>query len=76
MITFLKDDGQIEVGFSGCCCPPGQRREGMHTNSSTSWWRINSEPWVNTIHPTGVRILAEAAESCEDFLTAARTENV
>jgi hypothetical protein len=67
-MTFNKPDGVIEIGHSGCCCPPGERRDGMHTNCATSWWRVGASAWhrfdMGSHH---VRILAEAAESAREF---------
>jgi hypothetical protein len=62
-----KPDGQIEVGVSACCCPPGQRHDGQHTNAITSWYRVNNEPWSKCRSTSSVIVLAEAADSCEDF---------
>jgi hypothetical protein len=69
-MIFQKPDGAIELGFSGCCCPPGERRKGMHTNACTSWFRVKDGKWPRDLNPTNTRILAEAALSTADFLSA------
>lgn len=72
MSTFAKPDGVIEFGMSGCCCPPGAMRAGQHTNSSTSWYRVNDGPWRRQILTSGsMRTLAMAAETVAEFEDAA-----
>jgi hypothetical protein len=74
-VKFCKPDGDIEFGFSSCCCPPGQRRPGQHTNSSTFWFRIirpsqPPQPWRRARTFSGSNVLADAARSCDEFLEA------
>lgn len=70
-MKILKPDGAIELAISGCCCPPGQMKQGLHTNSTTVWWRVNDEPWQHMHRSmTHYRILAEAAETVEEFVEA------
>jgi len=59
-------DGIIETGISGCCCPPGLNRNGMHTNSSTSWIRLNQGEWKYFRNSTHNRVLLAAAETAEE----------
>lgn len=66
-MVIQKSDGVIELGISGCCCPPGKIKKGMHTNSTTQWFRINNEDWIRDFHRNNTHILAEAAIDCEDF---------
>lgn len=70
-MIYKKTDGYIELENSGCCCPPKQKKLGQHTNSTTSWWRINNGEW-NRISKSfhHYTTLAEAAESVDDFLDA------
>jgi hypothetical protein len=78
MIIHKKPDGVIEFGLSGCCCPPGQRRPGQHTNSCTRWFRVNppeesEEPkgqWKRYQRAVHTMELAQAAETCDEFLDA------
>ena len=65
-----KPDGVIELGESACCCLPGARRKGMHTNCSTSWWRTNGGDWVRDERSRSTRILAGAANTVEEFIAA------
>jgi hypothetical protein len=67
-----KPDGVIELGMSGCCCPPGQRKPGMHTCACTTWWRVNEGPWVRYEDLNNVRTLAGAAETCLEFVEAVK----
>lgn len=69
-MKFTKPDGVIEFGFSGCCCPPGQRRPGQHTNATTRWWRVNEGAWQPVRRQSHTRTLAEAAETCAEFQQA------
>lgn len=64
---FPKPDGVVELGQSACCCPPGQRHNGQHTNACTSWWRVTGKPWVKARSVSSLLVPAEAAESCADF---------
>lgn len=64
---FQKSDGVIELGASGCCCPPGEQRPGQHTNACTSWYRTGDKPWCRCRSVASLLVPAEAAESCEDF---------
>ena len=62
-----KPDGVIEFDTSGCCCPPNQIKKGMHTNSTTQWFRVNSGEWLRDFYRNNTLILAEAAVDCADF---------
>jgi hypothetical protein len=75
-MTIQKPDGWIELGISGCCCPPGKARPGMHTNCATSWWRRDGGEWVSYTRQSHVRTLAAAAESVEEFLDCMKTGRV
>lgn len=66
-MKYEKPDGVIEPTFSACCCPPGEKRKGMHTNSCTFWWRVNNGAWVQHRGDSGTRILAGAANTCAEF---------
>jgi hypothetical protein len=66
-MKFPKPDGVIEYGISGCCCPPGEIRKGMHTNSTTSWWRIDSGAWNRIRHQSTFMTFAQASETCAEF---------
>lgn len=68
-MIFNKPDGIIEVESSGCCCPPGQQREGQHTNSGTRWWRVNGGPWNPQPSPrVGLVSTAAVMDTCENFV--------
>ncbi len=74
-MNYDKPDGRIEIGFSGCCCPPGADRRGrMHTNACTSWWRVvgpvNTSQWFRDNRRNHTRTLAEAANTCAEFIEA------
>lgn len=62
-----KPDGVIEYGMSGCCCPPGVKRGGLHTCACTSWYRVNGGEWKHLRRWYDFQVFAEAAESCADF---------
>lgn len=67
-MSYEKPDGTIHYGLSGCCCPPGdKRRHGLHTNSSTSWFRINNGAWHRIPDMNEFRLIAGAAETCAEF---------
>lgn len=66
----IKPDGIIELGSSGCCCPPGQRKGGQHMNCGTSWYKINDGEWVQCMRISFVRKLAETSETCASFKDA------
>ena len=68
-MTYAKPDGVIEIDGSACCCPPGQRRPGQHTNCTTNWYRAGGE-WKPLRRMQHTRELAEAAETCAEFLEA------
>jgi hypothetical protein len=71
-MIFTKPDGTIELGTSGCCCSPGFKRKGMHTNSTTSWWRVNDGCWKRMVKGSHhYQTLAEAAETVSEFCDAA-----
>lgn len=63
-----KPDGTIQIESSGCCCPPGMRRKGQHTNSTTCWVRIDLGEW-KIVHSIS-RAVNEARKcgSVEEFL--------
>ena len=68
-----KPDGTVEYGMSGCCCTPGPRRGGQHTNCGTEWWRVNTGYWFQPsqrFSQRDLRILAECAKTCVEFLDA------
>lgn len=71
-----KPDGVIELAISTCCCPPGKRHKGQHTNAGTSWWRIwyrndLQGPWNQYHHhKCKVRELAVVHKTCEVFMEA------
>jgi hypothetical protein len=69
-MTYEKPDGVIEYGCSGCCCPPGERRAGLHTNSGTSWYRVKAGPWKGITHLGDFRTFAAASETCAEFSLA------
>lgn len=72
-MKFEKPDGVIELGYSGCCCPPGEQRPGQHTNSTTQWARVFGGPWLRIHSLSRTRIFAGAANSCAEFLAVMRT---
>jgi hypothetical protein len=74
-MIFDKPDGRIELANSSCCCPPGPKHAGMHTNAGTTWWRVVSEEWRDAWHPlrggmSNALVLARAANSCDEFVDA------
>jgi len=73
-MKYEKPDGTIEIESSGCCCPPGKRRDGMHTNSFTHWWRVNQGEWQRYDSLNSTRLLAGAAETCTEFEEAMENE--
>ena len=72
-MTFTKPDGVIELEASGCCCPPGVRRGGIHTRGFTNWYRIlplgqDNPVWESDPnHSESVRA-AEASATCAQFV--------
>lgn len=66
-MKFAKPDGEIEIVSSGCCCPPGERGRGMHTNAITHWCRTNSGQWRKLRGTSGALLLADAANTCAEF---------
>jgi len=72
MIAFEKPDGIIEIEASGCCCPPGGHRSGrQHTNSSTSWWRVNGGEWHKLrANSLAIAIANRTGSNCADFVDA------
>ena len=78
-MRYEHEDGAIELQFSGCCCPPGERREGQHTNATTDWWRIHwkdgtTTDWERYHWGTRTRLFAQAANNCQDFVEAMKQE--
>jgi hypothetical protein len=77
-MKFIKPDGTIELATTGCCCPPGAPRRGLHTNCGTQWWRIVAEgeagPWSKILRFSSTRTLAAAAESCAEFVEALKID--
>jgi hypothetical protein len=74
-MTFTKTDGTIEIDGSGCsCCPPGTKRIGQHTNSCSSWWRVNGGEWHKLRTTTlALAIANRAGSNCADFEDAMAT---
>lgn len=73
-----KPDGVIELGFSACCCHPGERGEGQHTNGCTKWYRIHWRdgevtPWESDPWPSKTRRCAVQMDSCTRFLEYLKT---
>lgn len=73
MNIYEKPDGRIEFGLSGCCCPPGERHSGQHTNCATEWVRVNGGTWQRSVR-NHHRILAGAAETCAEFEEALKKQ--
>ncbi len=73
-MKITKPDGIIEIEGSGCCCPPRQRRPGLHTNACTSWWRVNGGEWHKIRSQKDAWILAEAANWVAEFAEAMKPE--
>lgn len=70
-----KTDGTIEIESSGCCCPPGAKRPGMHTNSCTNWWRVNGSEW-HKLSATAIALsVANRAGKTSEFVDAMRAFN-
>ena len=69
-MKFQKPDGVIEYGASGCCCPPGERGFGMHTNCGTMWWRVDNGTWHKIRSQHEFMVYAQAAETCQEFIGA------
>lgn len=68
-MTYEKLDGVIEIGFSGCCCPPGQVREGiMHTNSTTDWVRFGGGTWHRVHRQSWARLYADCSVSVRECI--------
>jgi hypothetical protein len=65
-MKYEKPDGVISVQMSGCCCPPGKPRGGQHTNSGTSWIRIDDGEW-NPCRSSVARRAALSSETVKEF---------
>lgn len=75
-MKFYKPDGYIEIEMSGCCCPPtGKRKTGLHTNATTLWFRVNEGDWVSVRKSHHTYVLADAAETVQEFMDAMESEN-
>jgi hypothetical protein len=72
-MKYEKPDGVIETGFSGCCCPPGGRRRGQHTNCGTSWVRVDDEEWQACRSSVASRI-ALSSNTVKEFKEKMKTE--
>lgn len=73
--TFDWPDGRMELGCSGCCCPPGAKRSGQHTNSSTDWYRIDGGEWVQVTRPSSrFRNVARSAKTLAGFWEALKSD--
>lgn len=65
-MKYEKPDGVITIQMSGCCCPPGKSRGGQHTNSITTWWRIDEGEW-SPCRPGNVQRAAVESKTVEEF---------
>jgi len=74
-MNYQKPDGSIKIQSSGCCCPPGERRKGQHTNSCTTWWKAGDGPWQPVYQLSHTMVLAGAAETCAEFMEAIHTDS-
>lgn len=73
-MIWKKPDGELELGTSSCtCCPPGLRREGLHTNATANWMRINGGEWQRVTSQARFLRAAKSTETVEDFEKALRT---
>ena len=68
MRKYQYPDGVIEVGFSVCCCPPGQRHKGMHTNAFTTWYRLNDGEWRRLEYSSYNREVLAIAETAQEAI--------
>ena len=76
-MKYEKTDGIIEIEGIGCCCPPGAKRPGMHTNSCTNWWRVNGGEWHKLRATTiAMSVANRAGSNCADFVDAMAAANV
>jgi hypothetical protein len=69
---YLKPDGVVEVASSGCCCPPGPKRQGLHTRGFTFWWRTQGLFWNKSPGYTARQLMgcAAVAKTCAEFVKA------
>jgi hypothetical protein len=71
--SFPKSDGVIYIATNSCCCPPGPRRAGQHTNATTHWYQIIpsggiTAPWKRIRKSLGEAMtFAECAITCAEF---------
>ena len=72
-MKYEKPDGVISVQMSGCCCPPGLRHGGMHTNGITTWWRIDDGEW-KTSRPATIKRAALSSETVKEFKEKMKAE--
>lgn len=70
IMTFQKPDGDIEIESSGCCCSPGERHRGQHTNSCTNWIRFRKGKWTRLHSLSTAMTFAGAAETVEECFYA------
>ncbi len=67
MRTFGFVDGMVEIESSGCCCAPGQKHKGQHTNSCTTWYRINGTKWERADSVSRLLKAARESKTLSDF---------
>jgi hypothetical protein len=72
-MKYVKPDGVIETGFSGCCCPPGLRHGGMHTNGITTWWKVDGGEWKPS-RPAIIRRIALSSNTVKEFKEKIKAE--
>ena len=75
-MIYTKPDGTIELSGSGCCCPPGERGPGMHTNSTTNWWRVGDGAWMPVRYLNLMRVYAACADTVEEFVETVEKEQL
>lgn len=73
-MKYEKPDGVIETGFSGCCCPPGVKRGGQHTNSGTSWWKTDDGEWQACHRSSKISRAAIESKTVEEFKERIKAE--